>query len=142
MTTTVKFDGAARGNPGPAAIGYVVESEDWTETEQEYIGRATNNVAEWTAVLRGVEEALDRGCTSVRAVGDSEVVVKQMQGEYDVNDQKLIPLYDETKKVVAEFDQFEIDWVSREGNTRTDELANEALDERDETHGTFVFSSD
>ena len=142
MTTTVKFDGAARGNPGPAAIGYVVESENCREEENEYLGRATNNVAEWTALLRAVEMAVEEGCTSVRAVGDSEVVVKQMQGEYDVNDQKLIPLYDETKKVVAEFDQFEIDWVSREGNTRTDELANEALDERDETHGTFVFSSD
>ena len=142
MTTTVKFDGAARGNPGPAAIGYVVESDDWTEAGHEYIGEATNNVAEWTALLRGVEEALGRGCKSVRAVGDSEVVVRQMQGEYDVNGEELVPLYDRVQEVVAEFDEFEIKWVSREGNTRTDQLANQALDERDESHGKFVFSSD
>ena len=129
MKATVEFDGAARGNPGPAAIGFVIKSEDGTETGHEYIGRATNNVAEWTALRRGVEEALNRGCNSVRAVGDSEVVVKQMQGEYYVNDEKLIPLYDETKAVVAEFDQFEIEQISRDGNEKADELANKALDE-------------
>ena len=142
MKSTVEFDGACRGNPGPASYGYLVQTESWTETGCKYIGEATNNVAEWTALLRGVEEALNRGCTSVKAVGDSEVVVKQMQGEYDVNEEKLVTLCDETKAVVAEFDQFEIEQISRDGNEKADQLANQALDEADETHGKFVFSSD
>ena len=142
MTTTVKFDGAARGNPGPAAIGYVVESDDWTEVGHEYIGRATNNVAEWTALLRGVEEALGRGCISVRAVGDSELVVRQLHGEADVNNQALAQLHNDVQEVVTEFNEFEIEWVSRDGNEKADQLANQALDERDETHGKFVFSSE
>lgn len=77
--TTVEFDGAVWGNPGPAAVGYVVESKNWREKEGKRLGEATNNVAEWTALLQGIKKALDRGCISVRAVGDSELVVKQTQ---------------------------------------------------------------
>lgn len=142
MTTTVKFDGAARGNPGPAAIGYVVKSEDWTETGHEYIGRATNNVAEWTALLLGVEEALNKGCNSVRAVGDAELIVRQLRGEADVNNQRLAQLHADVQEVISKFDEFEIEWVSRDGNEKADRLANQALDERDGTQDKFVFSSD
>ena len=113
MTTVVEFDGAARGNPGPAAIGYVVESEDWTETGHEYIGRATNNVAEWTALLRGLEAALERGCNSVRAVGDAQLVVRQIRGEADVNNQALAQLHDDVQEVISKFDEFEIEWVTQ-----------------------------
>ena len=89
--TVVKFDGGARPNPGPAAIGYIVETGDWTEGGSEHIGESTNNRTEYRALIQGLELASEKGCTEVEARGDSEVIVKQVRGEYGVNQLNLIP---------------------------------------------------
>ena len=129
VTARIEFDGASRGNPGAAAIGYVVETDDWCEEGNEFLGKATNNTAEYTALLRAVETAAEEGCTTVTAVGDSQLVVKQMQGEYSTNEDHLIELREQVRDVVAEFEEFDIQWVERDENSRADELANLALDE-------------
>ena len=87
MTTSavVKFDGGARPNPGPAAIGYIVEADDWTEEGSDLIGESTNNRAEYHALIRGLEVASEKGCTEVEARGDTQLVVKQVRNEWSVN---------------------------------------------------------
>src|SRR3954449_8958095 len=94
-------DGGARGNPGPAAYGYVLEAEDGTILVEhgERIGRATNNVAEYRGVIAGLERALELGATAVTVVSDSELVVKQMRGEYRVKNETLQELHDEASRV-------------------------------------------
>jgi ribonuclease HI len=87
MTTpaVVKFDGGARPNPGQGVIGYIVETDDWTEEGHDDIGESTNNRAEYHTLIRGLEVASEKGCTEVEARGDSEVIVKQVCGEYGVS---------------------------------------------------------
>ena len=77
--TIVKFDGGARPNPGPSAIGYIVETDNWTEEGSDHIGESTNNRAEYRALIRGLEVASKKGCTEVEARGDSQLVVKQVR---------------------------------------------------------------
>lgn len=121
-------DGASRGNPGPAGIGVVLcDSEGNTIAEiSEHIGRATNNVAEYKALIRGLEEALSRGITSLGVFMDSELVTRQLSGEYQVKAPHLARLYG---RVVHLIDQFEEVWVvhlPRGGNVRADALAKKA----------------
>ena len=130
MTTIVEFDGASRGNPGPAGIGYRVLRDGEGVEGHEYIGKATNNEAEYRALIRGLKCALERGHDDVIAQGDSELVVRQVRGQYNVGAENLIPLYEEARELVVEFDDFEIRHVRRSKNEGADDLANEALDER------------
>jgi len=130
MRTKVEFDGASRGNPGPAGIGYRVLPDDRGVEGYDYIGEATNNEAEYRALIRGLEAALERGYTDVVAEGDSELVVRQVRGQYNVGAENLVPLYEEVRDLVPQFDSFEIRHVKRSKNEGADDLANEALDDR------------
>jgi ribonuclease HI len=126
----VYFDGAARGNPGPAAVGYVVVTNDGIVAEGgERIGRATNNQAEYEALTRAVEVARDYGFDEVDVRGDSELIVKQVRGEYDANDPTLREHRVTVRELLAGFDSWSLEHVPREINDRADELANDALDD-------------
>jgi len=123
----VKFDGGARPNPGPSAIGYVVEAEEWTTSGNDHIGDSTNNKAEYHALIAGLEAALDNDVMTVTAKGDSELIVKQVQGEYSVNEESLRPLYDRIQELISEFEQFDIEHVPRDQNKEADRLVEEVL---------------
>jgi ribonuclease HI len=127
----VNVDGGARGNPGPAAIGAVLTTPDGEVLERhgERIGKATNNVAEYRALLLGLERASERGAREVEVVGDSELVVRQVQGDYKVKDEALKGLYAKVVKALAGFDRWSIRHVRREDNEAADSLVNAALDE-------------
>jgi ribonuclease HI len=126
----VHVDGGARGNPGPAAIAAVVSDVDGQVLIEasEAIGRATNNEAEYRALLLGIERAVQLGATELELVGDSELVVKQIQGAYKVKKADLKPLHAEARARLAELDDWSIRHVRREHNAEADRLVNEALD--------------
>ncbi len=126
----MKVDGGSRGNPGPAAIAAVVVSPDGEVLEErsETIGKATNNVAEYRALLLGIERARKLGATEVELVGDSELIVRQVRGEYRVKDAGLRPLYAEVRKALEGFERWSIRNVPREENEAADALVNAALD--------------
>ena len=126
----VNVDGGARGNPGPAAVAAVLTNPDGGLIEQlgKPIGRATNNVAEYRAMLLGIELAKSVGAKEVELIGDSELVVKQVKGEYRVKDAGLQPLHAEVKSALAGFDRWSIRHVRREQNAAADALVNETLD--------------
>jgi ribonuclease HI len=131
---TVNVDGGARGNPGPAAIGVVVRGPDEEVLEElgEAIGRATNNVAEYRALLRGIELAAAHGADELELVGDSELVVRQVEGRYKVKDATLRDLHAEAKRELASFHSWSIRHVRRESNADADRLVNRALDGADD----------
>ena len=126
----VNVDGGARGNPGPAAIAAVLADPDGEVIEErwESIGSATNNVAEYRALLLGIERARELGAGEVELIGDSELVVRQVRGEYRVKDAALRELHGRVREALAEFDRWSIRHVRREANERADQLVNEALD--------------
>jgi ribonuclease HI len=126
----VNVDGGARGNPGPAAIGVVVSTPDGEVLEEhaERIGSATNNIAEYRALMLGLERALALGAREVELIGDSELVVRQVQGEYKVRDEVLWRLHKHVIRALAEFDSWSIRHVRREENEVADRLVNEVLD--------------
>ncbi len=125
------MDGGARGNPGPAAVAAVASEPGGGELAERkaYIGETTNNVAEYRAVLLGLELARDLGASSVEVVNDSELVARQIQGRYKVKNAGLKPLYLETMQTLRQFGDWSVRNVRRESNERADELVNEALDE-------------
>jgi ribonuclease HI len=127
---TVNVDGGARGNPGPAAIGVVVRNDDGAIVEAvgETIGPQTNNVAEYRALIRGIELALAHGATEVELIGDSQLIVRQIEGRYKVKHAAMKDLHAEAKKLLANFDSWSIRDVRREQNADADRLVNEALD--------------
>jgi ribonuclease HI len=127
---TVNVDGGARGNPGPAAIGVVVRNDDGAVVEQvgETIGQATNNVAEYRALLRGLELAAAHGADEVEVIGDSELVVRQIEGRYKVKHADMKELHSQAKTILADFDRWSIRHVKRAQNADADKLVNEALD--------------
>lgn len=127
-SATVYFDGASRGNPGPAAAAYVVEDDGVVKKDSERIGRATNNEAEYRALVAGLEAAASLGFDSVEAVGDSELVVRQVGGEWSVNAANLQPLHRRAREIADGFSSFGIRHVPREANSEADALANRALD--------------
>jgi ribonuclease HI len=126
----VHVDGGARGNPGPAAIAAVVTDADGAVLEErgERIGQATNNVAEYRALLLGIERARELGASELELVGDSELVVRQVRGEYKVKDAGLKPLHAEVMQALDDFDEWSIRHVRREQNAEADRLVNEVLD--------------
>jgi ribonuclease HI len=135
-TATMHIDGAARGNPGPAAYAVVLQRPGLDVVEEaETIGNATNNVAEYTALVEGLQLATDLGVKKLAVYSDSELLVKQMRGEYRVKNEDLKPLFDEAKQLAAGFEKFAITHVRREQNARADELGNEALDGRPRRRG-------
>jgi catechol 2,3-dioxygenase len=126
----VNVDGGARGNPGPAAIAAVVQDPGGEVLEEhgERIGAATNNVAEYRALLLGIERARALGATELELVGDSELVVKQVKGEYKVKDAVLRELHGEALGALEGFERWSIRHVRREQNAEADRLVNRALD--------------
>jgi ribonuclease HI len=126
----VNVDGGARGNPGPAAIAAVVATPDGEVLEErgERIGPATNNVAEYRALLLGIERARELGASEVELVGDSELVVRQVRGEYKVKDAGLKPLHAQVMDALREFDRWSIRHVRRDDNVEADRLVNQVLD--------------
>lgn len=126
----VYFDGASRGNPGPAAIAWVVVTSDGiVEEGSERIGEATNNQAEYEALVRALTVAREFGFDEVDVRGDSELVVKQVRGEYDTNNPELREKRVDVLELLDSFDRWSLAHVPREINDRADSLANEALDD-------------
>ena len=131
MKVVVNVDGGARGNPGPAAVAAVATASDGEPLGERnaYIGEATNNVAEYRALLLGLELARELGASEVEVVNDSELVARQIGGEYKVKHAGLKPLYLEAMRALRDFDAWAVRAVRREQNARADELVNAALDE-------------
>ncbi|SDC46917.1 ribonuclease HI [Natrinema hispanicum] len=126
----VYFDGGSRGNPGPAAIGWVIVTSDGIVAEDgETIGTATNNQAEYEALIAGLEAARDYGYDEVHVRGDSELIVKQVRGEYDTNNPELREKRVTVHELLAAFDEWTLEYVPRDVNERADGLVNEALDQ-------------
>jgi len=130
LKLVVNVDGGARGNPGPAAIAAVVQDAEGGVLEErgEQIGRATNNVAEYRALLLGIERAAALGASELELVGDSELVVKQVKGEYKVKDAGMRELHAQVKEALRNFEGWSIRHVRREQNAEADRLVNIALD--------------
>ena len=126
----MNVDGGARGNPGPAAVAAVVSVDggEVIESRGEAIGRATNNVAEYKALLLGIQLARQVGASEVELIGDSELIVKQVKGEYRVKDAGLRELHAEVARALRDFDRWTIRHVRRAENAAADALVNEALD--------------
>ncbi|MBA4191402.1 MAG: ribonuclease HI [Planctomycetaceae bacterium] len=135
-TATMHIDGASRGNPGPASYAVVLARPGEPVVEEaDVIGKATNNVAEYTALVQGLELAAELGVKKLAVFSDSELMVKQMNGEYKVKHPDMIPLYQEAKQLLAAFEKFTITHVRREQNKRADEIGNDALDGRPRKRG-------
>ena len=129
---TLEFDGGSRGNPGPAGVGVVLRAADGTclLTFGRFIGRATNNVAEYRALILGLEKARELGATRLMIRGDSELIVRQMTGEYRVKNPDLRELYDRAQHLFCQFDEATIEHNLRHKNALADKLANLAMDRR------------
>jgi len=125
------IDGGSRGNPGPAAYGVVIRDGrgEIVAKLKKYIGRMTNNVAEYYGLIAALDYAESHGVRAIRIESDSELLVKQMRGQYKVKSEDLRPLFERAKKMSQAFDSFRIEHVYREQNREADALANEALDE-------------
>lgn len=126
----MNFDGGSRGNPGPAAAAAVASDASGGELADrtELVGEATNNVAEYRALLLAIGLATELGASEVELVGDSQLIVRQVRGEYKVKDSGLKPLHAEALEALGRFESWEIRDVRRESNERADQLLNEALD--------------
>jgi ribonuclease HI len=137
MGLTLFIDGAARGNPGPAAFAFVISRDGKTIVEEKgLLGSTTNNVAEYTALVRALERAAELGTDRLLVNSDSELLVKQMNGQYRVKNEDLKTLYDEAKRLTSRFDTVTIRHIRREQNGRADQLCNEALDGNGPKPGT------
>jgi ribonuclease HI/catechol 2,3-dioxygenase-like lactoylglutathione lyase family enzyme len=136
-------DGGSRGNPGPAAFGYVLETDDGhvLAAEGEAIGRATNNVAEYRGLLAGMAKAAELGVDELEVVSDSELLVKQMRGEYRVKNEALRALQEEAADLEGKFAQVRYTAVRREHNELADRLVNDALD-AEQSPGTHALRLD
>jgi ribonuclease HI len=130
-SATIHTDGAARGNPGPAACAFVIERPGQPAVEHaEKLGTATNNVAEYTALIRALERAAELRLRRLNIHSDSELMVKQFSGEYSVKNPDLKELYDQARRLAQRFDAVALNHVRRAANRRADELCNAVLDGR------------
>lgn len=125
------FDGASSGNPGPSGYGFVLDLGDDTIEGAEHIGRATNNEAEYRGLVAGLEAAAAHEVSELGVLGDAEVVIRQMTGQYDVNAENLEPLHGRAQELADEFDTVGFAHVGREKNSRANELATKARDDTD-----------
>ncbi|GAB6100282.1 ribonuclease HI family protein [Halanaerocella petrolearia] len=132
MNLVMYTDGGSRGNPGPAGVGAVVYSDQEKIKEvSEYIGQATNNVAEYQAVISGLEVLTkDYSQKKIEVRADSQLLVKQLTGEYRVKSNNLKPLYNQIKELIDNFSQVDFVHIPREQNKEADALANQAMDRR------------
>ena len=130
-------DGGSRGNPGPAAGGVVLLGTDGSTIHESghFFGRCTNNVAEYRALLAGIEAAATQQITDLRIRLDSELIVKQLKREYRVKSPDLKPLYEEAVTALQSFAQWEVQHVPRAKNSRADALANQAMDQKQDVEG-------
>jgi len=130
VTLTLHCDGGSRGNPGPAGIGVVLTDDSGEVVDEigERIGDASNNVAEYKAVIRALERAIELEAKVVHLVGDSELVAKQITGQYRVKHADMKPLHAAVTTLLREFDEWTIKTVPRAENSHADRLVNEALD--------------
>lgn len=122
-------DGGARGNPGPAGIGVVLEIGQDKKVFQKYIGEATNNQAEYQALLLGLAEAKNRGVAEIDCYLDSELVVKQLNNEYKVKNEGLAPLFIKVYNLKQQFKKIKFIHIFREDNKEADKLVNDAIDQ-------------
>jgi ribonuclease HI len=130
-TFVIHTDGGSRGNPGPAAFAYTIErSGAATIEEKGYLGETTNNIAEYTALIKALEHALDLGAKSVVLSSDSELLVQQMNGKYKVKNAGIQPLFQHASRLAREIGDVKIRHIYRDHNKRADRLCNEALDDR------------
>jgi ribonuclease HI len=138
---TANIDGAARGNPGPASYGVVLKRPDGTPLESvgKYIGRHTNNVAEYYALIAALDYAAANGIKRLRVQSDSQLIVNQIKGLYKVKHQDLRPLHERAKKMAAGLEFFAIQYVPREQNRDADKAANAALDNTGGVKPAFGF---
>ena len=127
---TIFTDGAARGNPGPAAIGVVIKDEKGNNVAaiSRCLGSTTNNQAEYRGIIAALEKAVSLGARQVTVYSDSELMVKQINGQYRIKNAALQPLYAEVVKLTGRLDSFKISHIRREQNSEADALANKALD--------------
>lgn len=128
----VEADGGSRGNPGPAGYGAVVWDagrEHVLAERKEFLGVATNNVAEYRGLIAGLEAAAELGAREVSVRMDSKLVVEQMSGRWKVKHEAMIPLADRARRLVAGFDRVSFRWIPRKENSHADQLANEAMDD-------------
>jgi len=130
VKATLFADGGSRGNPGPAASGAVLYDEHGELVEEigSFLGVATNNIAEWTALVEGLEAALARGVDDIAVRLDSELVVKQLSGEYRVKNAGLVPLHARAKTLLRKFARTDIRHVPRKANAAADAVVNQVLD--------------
>lgn len=124
----IEIDGASKGNPGPAGIGIVISDKSGSPIKEisENIGNATNNIAEYTALVRALDEALMAGFNSASVTTDSELLARQVKGQYKVKNSGIQPLYNSVKELISKFDNFTIEHVKRHLNSRADKLASNA----------------
>jgi probable phosphoglycerate mutase len=127
---TAHCDGGARGNPGPSGYGVVIEDPKGQVVARlsQFLGIQTNNYAEYSGLLAVLEWAIANGAKSLRVISDSELMVKQMKGQYKVKSPGLRPLWEEAKRRAARLDRFEMRHTLRGGNKEADRLANDAMD--------------
>lgn len=130
-TFSLFTDGACRGNPGCGGAGAVLMAEDGqvVATAKRFLGHCTNNIAEYRALILGLEEAIKIGCTSISIFMDSELLVRQLQGVYRVKNPALVPLMGDVRALLARFDSWKVGHVPRSENALADRMANEAIDE-------------
>lgn len=130
MKLVVHVDGGSRGNPGPAAAGAVVSSSDGEVLDEasELLGVVSNNVAEYRGLLLGLRRARELGATEVEAINDSELIAKQVNGQYKVKHADMKPLHAQSLEALGEFDRWTVRTVRRDQNAHADALVNAALD--------------
>lgn len=130
---TIYTDGGSRGNPGPAAYAYVIQQPGESDIEERcFLGRTTNNIAEYTGLVKALEHARRLGATRITVFSDSELMVKQMNGEYRVKNEGLLPLYQQATQLRKGFAFAAIRHIRREFNKHADRLCNEAMDSPEE----------
>jgi ribonuclease HI len=126
----IYIDGASKGNPGPAGIGVVIVNDERViKNISSYIGKATNNIAEYTALIYALEEALILKAKSLEVKSDSQLLCCQINGEYKVKHPNLLPLYERAKHLIKAFNEFSIKYIPREENIGADKLATKAVKE-------------
>jgi ribonuclease HI/probable phosphoglycerate mutase len=132
LSCTLFTDGASRGNPGEAGAGITLLDDTKQEiaARSQYLGQCTNNVAEYQALLLGLNTALELRCRKLAIFLDSQLIVRQIQGRYKVKNATLKPLFKTAQELLKKFDRWQIDHVPREKNKRADELANRGIDEK------------